>query len=244
MKASDEMEYGRLSEGQTFERLLLRRHSCRAFLPDPVPDVVINRIVEIAQRTASWCNAQPWQLDITHGAGTEAFRELMLAHVDDAPITDFEWPRGYRGVYGDRRRACGFALYESVGVARGDKAGYHRQMTENYRFFGAPHVAIVSSDEDLSIYGAVDCGGFVANFLNAATALGVATIPQAALTIRSDLIRAHFDLPADRRIVCGISFGYADPDHPANGFRTSRAHLSEVVRRHDGPSNPARNGAR
>ena len=235
MNAVSPIEAGATSEeATTLEDLLLRRHSCRGFLPDPVPDAIIARIVEIAQRTASWCNAQPWQLDITRGAGTEAFRTLMGAHVEDQPITDFEWPRAYRGVYGERRRACGFALYESVGVARGDKEGYRRQMAENYRFFGAPHVAIVSSDEALAAYGAVDCGGFVANFLNAATAFGVATIPQAALTIRSDLVREHFGLPADRRIVCGISFGYADPHHPANGFRTSRAPLSEVVRFHDG----------
>ena len=28
---------------------------------------------------------------------------------------------------------------------------------------------------------------------------------------------------AERRIVCGISFGYQDPAHPANAFRTTRA---------------------
>jgi nitroreductase len=221
-------------EDLALEDLLTRRHSCRAFLAEPVPDAVIERIVAIAQRTASWCNAQPWRIDITRGAGTDAFRELMTAHLDDAPIPDFEWPRAYPGVYGERRRACGFALYESVGVARGDRQGYRRQMAENYRLFGAPHVAIVSSDEALGAYGAVDCGGFVANFLNAATALGVATIAQAALTIRSDLVRRHFGLAEDRRIVCGISFGYADRDHPANGFRTDRAPFSEVVRFHDG----------
>jgi nitroreductase len=217
----------------SFEDLLIRRHSCRAFLPEPVPHAVIERIVAIAQRTASWCNAQPWRVDITRGAGTDAFRELMMAHVEDAPITDFKWPPAYPGVYGERRRACGFALYESVGVARGDKQGYRRQMAENYRLFGAPHVAILSSDETLGVYGAVDCGGFVANFLNAATALGVATIAQAALTIRADLVRRHFGLAEDRRIICGISFGYEDRDHPANGFRTDRAPLSEVVRFHD-----------
>lgn len=223
-----------MSEETTLEQLLSRRHSCRGFLSKPVPDAVIGRIVEIAQRTASWCNAQPWQIEITRGAGTDAFRELMLAHVEDQPVTDFEWPTAYQGIYSDRRRACGFALYESVGVARGDKDGYRRQMTENYRFFGAPHVAIISSDEGLAAYGAIDCGGFVANFLNAATALGVATIPQAALTIRSDLVRAHFDLPASRRVVCAISFGYEDTGHPANSFRTERAATADVIRFHDG----------
>lgn len=234
MNALNKSEAVSVSEEAALEQLLRRRHSCRGFLATPVPETVIERIIEIAQRTASWCNAQPWQVDITRGEGTESFRRLMLAHVEDQPVTDFAWPKAYQGIYGDRRRACGFALYESVGVARGDKEGYRRQMSENYRLFGAPHVAIISSDDGLSTYGAIDCGGFVANFLNAATALGVATIPQAALTVRSDLVRAHFGLPANRRVVCAISFGYADSSHPANGFRTDRALPSEVIRFHDG----------
>ena len=240
MAAIADIEPALPSDAALFEQLLLRRYSCRAFLPDAVPDGIIERIVSVAQRTASWCNAQPWQLDITRGAGTESFRKLMTDHSDDEPVADYEWPRAYQGVYGHRRRACGMALYRSVGIPRGDRDGYRRQMTRNFHFFGAPHVAIVSSDDSLAAYGAIDCGGFVANFLNAATAFGIATIPQAALTTRSDLVRAHLGLPADRRIVCGISFGYADPGHPANSFRTERAALSDVVRFHDaGPVVPA-----
>jgi hypothetical protein len=31
-------------------------------------------------------------------------------------------------------------------------------------------------------------------------------------------------------VLCGLSFGWRDENHPANGFRTSRASLDEVVR--------------
>jgi nitroreductase len=141
MKAFNVTETMPVTEEAVLEQLLRRRHSCRGLLPTPVPEAVIERIIEIAQRTASWCNAQPWQVEITRGEGTEAFRRLMLAHFEDQPVTDFAWPKAYQGVYGDRRRACGFALYESVGVARGDREGYRRQMADNYRFFGASHVA-------------------------------------------------------------------------------------------------------
>jgi hypothetical protein len=43
------------------------------------------------------------------------------------------------------------------------------------------------------------------------------------------MIRAHFDLPESRLILCAISFGLPDTDHPANSFRTSRAGLDEVL---------------
>ncbi|MDZ7864240.1 nitroreductase [Acidovorax sp.] len=209
--------------------LLNARHSCRAFLPDPVPRPVQEQLLQMAQRTASWCNSQPWQIHITEDAGTERLRQALGAAPQSGAGSDFPWPREYQGVYQERRRECGFALYDSVGIARGDRDASARQAQENFRLFGAPHVAIITSDEALGVYGAVDCGAYVANFLLAAASLGVATIPQAALASRSALLREFFGLRDDRRVVCGISFGYADAAHPANGFRTRRADVATAA---------------
>jgi nitroreductase len=213
------------------QRLLARRYSCRAFRPEPVPQHTIESVLSLAQRTASWCNSQPWQVIVTRGAGTERFRAAIHAHAaaqaKGAP--DFPFPHEYRGVYLARRRESGFQLYDAVGVPRGDKAAYARQMLENFRLFGAPHVAIITTDEALGVYGAIDCGGYVANFLLAAEAHGLAAIPQAALAHIAPFVRAHFGLPEDRRMVCGISFGFADRTHPANSYRTSRAPLADAV---------------
>ena len=38
-----------------------------------------------------------------------------------------------------------------------------------------------------------------------------------------------FDLPEDRDVLCAISFGYPDLDHPANQFRTDRASPDDVI---------------
>ncbi|MFN4089382.1 MAG: nitroreductase [Alphaproteobacteria bacterium] len=213
------------------ERLMRERYSCRAFLPEAVPDAVIARILEMAQRTASWCNSQPWQTVITKGAATERFREAMYRHAGENAewSSDLPRPREYRGVYLQRRRESGFQLYNTLGIPRGDKAGYERQAMENFRLFGAPHVAIVTTDEALDVYGAVDCGAFVGNFMLAAQSLGVASVAQAALARFAPFVRAHFGIPDDRLLVCGISFGYADAAHPANGYRTSRASVAEAV---------------
>ena len=85
------------------------------------------------------------------------------------------------GAYQQRRRECGFGLYDAVGIAHGDRAASARQAMENFRLFGAPHVAIVTSEKALGVYGAVDCGAYVNNFMLAARSLGVASIAQAAL---------------------------------------------------------------
>jgi nitroreductase len=135
---------------ETLERLLSTRHSCRGFLREPVADDLIVRILSISQRTPSWCNAQPWQVIITKGAATERFRTALCDYVaKNPPAPDMAFPREYRGAYLERRRACGFRLYEAVGVARGDREAYAKQGFENYKLFGAPHVAIITSDEAL-----------------------------------------------------------------------------------------------
>jgi len=213
------------------EELLGERHSCRAFRPEPVPRPTIERILTVAQRTASWCNSQPWQVVVASGAAKERFRAAIYgAASSGAPDDgDFPFPREYRGVYLARRRESGFQLYNALGIPRGDKAAYARQALENFNFFGAPHVAIIHTDEALGIYGAIDCGAYVGNFLLAAQALGLGTIPQAALAHQSGLIRRQFGLGDDRRVVCGISFGFPDRDHRINSYRTSRASIPEAV---------------
>ncbi|MEV3964202.1 nitroreductase [Nocardia sp. NPDC050193] len=219
-------------ESSMLESLLNRRHSCRAFDDRPVPDDVIERMFDLARRTASWCNAQPWQVIVTAGAGTDRFRTALTRKVAEGEGSyDIEPPTEYRGVYRERRRSSGFALYESLDIARDDRPRRIAQAMENYRFFGAPHVAIVTSPAELGPYGYIDCGGFIANLLLAAESLGLGIIAQGAIANYSNVVRDHFDIPADRRIVCGISFGYPDRDHPVNTFRTDRAPLSEMLDR-------------
>jgi nitroreductase len=218
------------SEIEGLEKLLAARYSCRGFRPDPVPEEVIARIVTAAGRAPSWCNAQPWQVVVTRGDETARFRAALLAEVArGAPLPDLARPESYPGVYGTRRRDCGMQLYEAVGIARDDRAARAEQSMENFRLFGAPHVAIVHSEAELGPYGAIDCGGFVSIFMLAATALGLGSVAQASVVSYAPFIRAHFGLPETRLIVCAISFGWPDPDHPANSFRTTRAELGEVL---------------
>jgi nitroreductase len=212
------------------DELLRQRHSCRGFLPAPVPRDVQESFFRIAQRTASWCNSQAWQVSVASGAAVERFREALMAGAKAGDReSDFPFPPEYTGVYQERRRECGFQLYNAVGVERGDKEGAMRQTLENFRFFGAPHVAILTSDPGLGVYGAVDVGGYVQVLLLAMQALGVAAIPQAALAGQSERVKSMLGIAPERQMVCGISFGYEDRAHKANAYRTTRATVDEAV---------------
>jgi nitroreductase len=223
-------DFPRGPDTQALARLLNERFTCRAFRSESVADPVIADILEIAQRTPSWCNAQPWQVIVTRGAGSERFREALYRHASDHQAApDFPHPREYKGVYQQRRRECGLQLYASLGITRDTPDAAKAQGMENFRMFGAPHAAIITTDEALGVYGAIDCGAYLSNFLLAAQSHGVAAAPQAALASHADFVRAHFGLGDDRRVVCGVSFGYAEKDHPINLYRTSRASIDQSV---------------
>lgn len=212
------------TDADTLHRIAQARFSCRAFRPDAIPDGTIRDIVATARHAPSWCNAQPWQLIMTRGAETDRFRAALHAHAGSGatPEPDLPWPDGYPGIYGERRRAVAWQLYDAVGVKKGDREASGRQMLENFRLFGAPHVALLHSPRALGPYGALDCGGFVMAFCLAAQARGIATIPQAAIASHGSFVRDWFGLPEDRLLLCAISFGLPDIDHPANSFRATR----------------------
>lgn len=213
------------------DALLAHRHSCRAFLPAPVPRADIVQLLETAGRTASWCNFQPWQIHVVSGEPLTRLRDDLVARASSGaqPAPELDWPSGYAGVYLERRREAGWSLYKAVGVEKGDRDASARQALENFRLFGAPHLLILTSPPALGTHGVMDCGAWVASFLLAVQAMGLGAIAQAALASWPDILRAHLNIGQDRRIVCGIAFGYEDAQHPANSYRTRRAPLEELV---------------
>lgn len=221
-----------LTKAETYAAIVQARYSCRAFRSDLVCEDVQKEIFKTAQNTASWNNVQPWQVVVLSGKARDQLGALMQEKAGSGAAAErhFDFPVAYEGIYKDRRRACGFQLYEAVGIERGDKAAYARQTMRNFEFFDAPHIAIITSEADLGPYGLLDCGAYVTNVMQAAQSHGVATIAQAALANYADTIHQHLALPKKRRIVCAISFGWADSDHPINGYRVPRAELDEVVR--------------
>ena len=54
-------------------------------------------------------------------------------------------------------------------------------------------------------------------------------IAQAALASYPALVREQLEIPDERAVICGISFGFEDPAHPVNRFRTGRAHIDDVL---------------
>ena len=214
------------------DELLRQRFSCRAYRPDPVPRPVIEAALATALRTPSWCNTQPWEVAVLSGARLHALtQDLYQAVAGGVPAApQYPFPESYVGEYRERRKVCGVQLYQALGIGREDRERAREQSLENYRCFGAPHLALVSGDASLGFYGGVDCGLFLMSFLTALRSHGVDSIAQAALASHPDVVRRHVTFGPERRLLFGVAFGYGDLAHPVNAYRTARVGLADAVR--------------
>ncbi|HDR9470293.1 nitroreductase family protein [Burkholderia multivorans] len=215
------------------DRLTSGRSTCRAYRHTALDRELIRSIVGMAGRSASWCNVQPWQLVVTETPeSTERFRQALMQRVAAHPDneSDLPFPPSYEGIYRERRRGAGLALYSALGIGPKDSERSAEQALRNFRLFDAPHVAIVTVPAELGPYALVDAGGFVSSFLIAAYAHGVATTPQGALARHARFVREYFGIPDTQHMICGISFGYAEDAHPVNEFRTTRAAVDDLLR--------------
>ena len=66
-----------------FQQLVFERRSIRGFKPDPVPRRVLDEIIEVAARSPSSMNTQPWHVHVVTGDVLDRIRtgntERMLA---------------------------------------------------------------------------------------------------------------------------------------------------------------------
>ena len=87
------------AEAPMLDNLLRSRWSCRGFTGTPVPQPVIEQLLETAQRTPSWCNTQPWRVTLTSGEATRRLAEALSAHQRSgaADQPDLPFPAAYRG---------------------------------------------------------------------------------------------------------------------------------------------------
>jgi len=209
---------------------VIERNSVRAFRPDPIDRAVLAAIFGDAQRAPSWCNVQPWRVCVTEGAKTKSLAEAMIAAAKSGlPHAEVPFPLDYPPPYKQHRQACGIALYQNMGIAKGDGEGRYAAWLRNYGFFDAPHVAIVACDRRLGPYAYLDVGVWLGYVLAACAERGIDTCPMASVAAYPEALRAHLPIAETDVILFGLALGHADPDAPANRTRTTREPLDANV---------------
>ena len=210
------------------------RQSVRAFLPTPVERATVERLLELASRSASGSNIQPWRVRVIAGAIKDRLTEAIFDAVDRDGFEPYqrEWnyyPVNWREPFLSRRRKIGWDMYSLLGVAKGDFEGTQRARMRNYEFFGAPVGMIFTLDEDLEIGSWLDLGIYLGTLMVAARGHGLHTCPQAAFADFHKIIRPLLDIPDKEVIICGMALGHIDPDAPINQLVTARAPLGDFA---------------
>ena len=208
------------------------RRSIRAYKPDPVSMETLREIVALGRHAPSGSNIQPWRVHAMIGAtlkrvGT-AIQQAFLA--GDPGKRDYDY-------YTDpieepwlaRRRQCGWGLYGTLGIGRGDHAKSKAYRARNYDFFGAPAGLVFTIDRKLERGSWLDYGMFLQTIMLAARARGLHTCPEAAIASYPDIVRRELGIGTDWIVICGMAMGYADPGDVINTFQPPRIEVDDYA---------------
>lgn len=225
-----------------FAQLLRSRRSVRDFRPDPIPQSLLDAVLEDARQSPSWSNTQPYRIAIASGHLRDQLASELCMRFDLAmraqsqgligklrlllggkgrPDGDLNTFFDYPSDLETQRRDTGFGLYRLLGIAREDKAARHAQMRRNFDFFGAPVAIFLFAHRQLREFSVLDAGIYLQSLMLSAHAHGLASCAQGALATWAGPIRDAFAVPPAYRLICGVSLGFAS-EHPVNQYNPGR----------------------
>jgi nitroreductase len=209
------------------------RQSIRKYQDRPVPLATVKEILRLGSNAPSGSNLQPWTVFAVSGQPLQALgAAIQGAYLADEPghVRDYKY---YTDELFDpflsRRRACGWGLYNTLGIERGEKTRMKQQRATNYNFFGAPVGLVCTIDSRLETGSWMDFGGFVQTVMLAAREFGLHSCAQASIAEYPKIVRQHLPVDPNHAVACGIALGYADTGALVNQFRTERCQLDEFA---------------
>lgn len=205
-----------------FQELINNRKSTRYFSDKTIDKDVLETIVEEAQRTPSWVNAQPWKVNISSGDSLKTVKRIYLENnmkgIKGSPdfknISRTEWPK--------------FSRENMVGATEqfNNTPGFNESQIT---LFNAPHIVYLTipvGSPDWSIH---DLGMFSQTLMLSAQNQGLDSAIAYALVKYPDVLHENLNIPNDELIGIGIALGYGDDTHPLNQGVRERNALTRVL---------------
>jgi nitroreductase len=234
---------------RTLSEIIRARRSVRDFLPDPIPQAILDEVLADANCAPSWSNTQPYRIAIASGTLRDNLKAALTSRYDKGMAAqrggwlgklkllvtrdglpdgdyrvDLEYPKELQA----KRRATGYGLYQLLDIDRKDHAAREAQMRRNFEFFGAPTAIFVFVHNGLREFAVLDAGFFVQTLLLSAQAHGLGTCAQGALATWGGPVREAFVVPNAYKLICGVSIGFASP-HPVNTYNPGRGRVDELL---------------
>ncbi len=212
------------------------RFSCRAFAPRPVDEAVLRQLLEVASRSPSGGNLQPWVVHVLLGDSMAKFRAMLEPLLVGNPMggkAEYHvYPPSLGEPYRTRRFQVGEDMFRTIGVVRDDRPGRVRQFLRNYDFFGAPAALFFLVDRQMGPPQWADIGMLMQSLMLLAREQGLDTCAQEAWSSWHAEITGFLGTPPELMLFCGMAIGYRDADAPINGLRSRRAPVEEFATFH------------
>jgi nitroreductase len=217
----------------TVSEALATRLSVRDFLPDPVPEALMRRLLEKASRAPSGGNLQPWHITVLAGARLAALVEAVAARQAEMPKGEAAeypvYPNPITEPYGARRFKIGEDMYALLGIAREDREGRRAWFARNFRFFGAPVGLFCFVDRNMGVAQFSDLGMFLQSLMLLLREEGLDSCPQEAWSMFSPTVYRVLGTPPERMLFTGMAIGKRNPDAPVNRLVSDRAPLEDFA---------------
>lgn len=208
------------------------RKSVRGYKSTPVSKQIVTEILEIATRSPSGVNIQPWEFNVLGGKVLDDLEQALQAQflAGAEPCPDFPLVP-FTGIYRKRQLEVGNALYQLMGIAWKEKEKRDQWMLRMYNAYGAPNIIIIAIDEEVSnnFTAIFSLGAVTQTIALAAVNLGLGTCIQRSLVHYPPVVRQITGIPKQKKLAVGMSIGYPDWDFPANKLQSIREPLSDIV---------------
>lgn len=216
-----------------FDDVLLGRRSIRGYKPDPVPKALIKEILQLAMRSPSSMNTQPWNFTVVTGETLDRIRagntERNLAGVPHS--REFRIGHAFEGAHRERQVGVAKQLFAAMGIAREDKEGRQDWVLRGFRQFDAPVCIIITYDRELadSDDTPFDCGAVTTALVNAAWSRGLGAVINSQGIMQSPVVREHANIPEGQVIMKAVAMGWPDDSFPANAVVSERKSVDEAA---------------
>lgn len=210
------------------------RKSIRGYKPDPVPQEILRNILEIAARSPSSNNTQPWEVAVITGEVLNNIkRDIMEAEASGVQPHPYVGRAAFEGAYKKRQVDLAIQLFELMGIAREDreKRAWWEQLGRHY--FDAPATMIIYIDKSLKgPLSILDIGSFTHGICLAAWSYGLGTCIMNQAVFYPEVVTKFTHIPESKQQLIGIAIGYPDWNFPANNIKTPRVPVDNFASWH------------
>ena len=208
-------------------KAILARHSVRDFSSKPIAKETVMKILEVATRSPSAGNGQPWEVFVASGATIEKIRKMYQERSQSGTGSPPE-PPPLPAFIQERMTTIRNERLKLLGLDPADPASGTVFMEWPSRLYGAQVLVVICMDKALS--SNLNIGIFIQTICIAAQGYGVDSLIASAFVSQPDVLRQELEIPESLNIVAGVGLGYPNPNSIINTYRSPRRPIQEVVR--------------